>query len=55
MSDEKLSIQEFGMFLNSTIQTGIDNKIDPYIIIGVLETTKQTMINILTGVQDECE
>jgi len=55
MLEEKLSIEEFGMFLNSTIQSGIDNKINPYIIIGILETSKQTMINLLTGVQDECE
>jgi hypothetical protein len=51
MSDD----DSFTIKLSTLIQEGLDKDINPYTIIGYLETTKQSIINVLLGVENECE
>jgi len=56
MSDEKLSIDDkFVIELCELIETGVDKEIDPYRIIGFLEIIKQSLINNLLEVKNECK
>jgi hypothetical protein len=50
-----MSDTDFTLKLATVIKEGISNDIHPYLIIGFIEAAKQSMINELLGVQDECE
>jgi hypothetical protein len=50
-----MSEDDFTLDLATLIEEGLHNDLSPYLIIGFLETTKQSLINQLLEVEDECK